>query len=210
MYYKEWSNLLNGLIFLIREVCFTNILKEMWNTTYDSLSSFLAHYKSLEKANSLFSLLGLPLLTKKDIDLLIEFPNLGAIRDRIISSIDLRFSMLYDDPLAVFTALTHPFFKCNWIEDEEKKKVCKIQFKQLLSDTPDEVDFFLRDPETSIQMLDRYPAIKNLFIKYNTSISSSAPVERLFSQAALFLTVRRNRLSDVLREMLILLKMSLK
>ena len=104
-----------------------------WNTTYDSLSSFFTHYKSLEKANSLFSLLGLPLLTKEDIDLLIEymqvmkslaavldifqgekecflgleivlpllsklkkklkqrvFPNLGAIRDRIISSIDLR------------------------------------------------------------------------------------------------------------------------
>ena len=75
---------------------------------------------------------------------------------------------------------------------------------------PDEVDFFLRDPETSIEMLDRYPAIKNLFIKYNTAIPSSAPVERLFSQAALVLTVRRNRLSDILLEMLILLKMSFK
>jgi hypothetical protein len=107
-----------------------------WNTTFDSLSSFLTHYKSLDKANTLFSLLGLPLLlglTKEDVELLIEymlvmkplaavldifqgekecflglgvvlpllsklkkqlkqrvFPNLGAIRDRIISSIDLR------------------------------------------------------------------------------------------------------------------------
>jgi hypothetical protein len=143
---------------------------------------------------------------------------------------------LFDDQLAVFAALTHPFFKSNWIEDEEKKRDCKIQLKQLLSDTvspvsdkssasltedflnfspsdlakPDEVDFFLRDPETSIEMLDRYPAIKNLFIKYNTAIPSSAPVERLFSQAALVLTVRRNRLSDILLEMLILLKMSFK
>ncbi|KZS03109.1 Uncharacterized protein APZ42_034240 [Daphnia magna] len=74
----------------------------------------------------------------------------------------------------------------------------------------DEVDFFLRDPETSIEMLDRYPAIKNLFIKYNTAIPSSAPVGRLFSQAALVLTVRRKRHSDVLLEMLILLKMSFK
>ena len=104
-----------------------------WNTTFDSLSSFLTHYKSLDKANTLFSLLGLPLLTKEDVELLIEymlvmkplaavldifqgekecflglgvvlpllsklkkqlkqrvFTNLGAIRDRIISSIDLR------------------------------------------------------------------------------------------------------------------------
>ena len=75
---------------------------------------------------------------------------------------------------------------------------------------PDEVDFFLRDPETDMEMLNRYPAIKKLFIKYNTAIPSSAPVERLFSQAALVLTVRRNRLSDILLEMLILLKMSFK
>ncbi|KZS05661.1 Uncharacterized protein APZ42_031085 [Daphnia magna] len=137
------------------------------------------------------------------------FPNLGAIRDRIISSTDLR---LDDDPLAVFAALTHPFFKCLWIEDKEKKRVCIIQFKQLLSDTVQagRSGFFLRVPETSIEMLDRYPATKNLFIKYNTAIPSSAPVERLFSQAALVLTVRRNRLSDVLLEMLILLKMSFK
>jgi hypothetical protein len=42
---------------------------------------------------------------------------------------------LFDDQLAVFAALTHPFFKSNWIEDEEKKRDCKIQLKQLLSDT---------------------------------------------------------------------------
>ena len=46
-------------------------------------------------------------------------------------------------------------------------------------------------------------------MKYNTSIPTSAPVERLFSQDALVLTVRRNRLSDLLLEMLILLKISL-
>ncbi len=44
-----------------------------WNTTFDSLSSFLTHYKSLDKANTLFSLLGLPLLTKEDVELLIEY-----------------------------------------------------------------------------------------------------------------------------------------
>ena len=55
-------------------------------------------------------------------------------------------------------------------------------------------------------MLDKYPQIKDLFIKFNTTIPTSAPVERLFSQAALVLTVRRNRLHDRLLEILVLLK----
>ena len=45
-----------------------------------------------------------------------------------------------------------------------------------------------RDPEKDIAMLDRYPRIKNIFLKYNTPIPTSA-----FS--AKRLTVRRNHLS---------------
>lgn len=74
----------------------------------------------------------------------------------------------------------------------------------------DEVDMYLRDKDQTIEMLDKYPQIKNLFVKYNTSIPTSAPVERLFSTAAIVLIVRRNRLSDRLLEMLILLKIHLK
>jgi hypothetical protein len=74
----------------------------------------------------------------------------------------------------------------------------------------DEVDFFLRDKDTSIEMPKKYPQIKALFMKYNTSIPTSAPFERLFSITAIVLTVRRNRLSDSLLQMLILLKIFLK
>ncbi len=59
-------------------------------------------------------------------------------------------------------------------------------------------------------MLDRYPQIKKLFINFNTPIPSSAPVERLFSQAAIVLTASHNRLSDQLLEILVLLKIALK
>ena len=135
-------------------------------------------------------------------------------------------------------AATHPFFKCKWMSGEAAKST-KTKLKQLVfeSITPveerdrqsltddflqdednlsekeedfDEVDFFLRDKDTSIEMLNKYPQIKALFMKYNTSIPTSAPVERLFSIAAIVLTVRRNRLSDSLLQMLILLKIFLK
>ena len=75
---------------------------------------------------------------------------------------------------------------------------------------PDELDNYLRDTDTSMSMLNRYPQIKKLFIKFNTAIPSSAPVERLFSQAAIVLTARRNRLSDQLLEILVLLKIARK
>ena len=134
----------------------------------------------------------------------------------------------------MLAALSHPCFKANWMEDPVEKQDAIWKLKELLNDaaTPvvekssaslsedfllfdennsskqEEVDFYLRDPEKDIAMLDRYPQIKNIFLKYNTPIPTSAPVDRLFSQAAVVLTVRRNRLSDLLLEMLILLKIS--
>jgi hypothetical protein len=61
-----------------------------------------------------------------------------------------------------------------------------------------------------MKMLNQYPTIKKLFNKYNPAIPSSVPVERLFSQAALVITVRRNRLPEILLEKFLLLKMSFK
>jgi len=64
---------------------------------------------------------------------------------------------------------------------------------------------FLNDKKKELALLDSHPIIKQLFIRYNTCIPSSAPVERLFSTAALVLTKRRNRLSDTLFETLLML-----
>lgn len=44
-----------------------------WNSLYDSLFCFLKNHKSLENANDVLRSLGLPALTKEDIELLSEY-----------------------------------------------------------------------------------------------------------------------------------------
>ena len=135
----------------------------------------------------------------------------------------------------MLAAVTHPHFKSTWV-DKTKELEVRIKLKNLFTDAvtpvieksteslaydfvnfsrvsntspPDEVNNYLNDNDCSLAMLDSYPRIRELFIKYNSAIPSSAAVERLFSQGSLVLTLKRNSLSDSLLEMLLLLKISL-
>ena len=48
----------------------------------------------------------------------------------------------------------------------------------------------------TVDCLQKYPAMKELLIKHNTALPSSAPVERLFSLGNLVLMPKCNKLND--------------
>lgn len=57
-----------------------------------------------------------------------------------------------------------------------------------------------------MECLSKYPAVKETFIKFNTPLPSSAPVERLFSYATMVNLPRSHKLSDELFEKRVVLK----
>ena len=99
-------------------------------------------------------------------------------------------------------------FKCNkssdtffhWSDNEEETSQTQKNITSI------EVLQFLEDPNNNLEALHRYPKIKNVFLKFNTSLTSSSPDERLFSVASIISQGRRGRLNDKNFEKLTLLK----
>uniref|UniRef100_A0A8D0D640 BED-type domain-containing protein n=1 Tax=Sander lucioperca TaxID=283035 RepID=A0A8D0D640_SANLU len=78
--------------------------------------------------------------------------------------------------------------------------------QQTSSSAEEEVQRYLQDPDKSLASLKTYPMIRALFLKCNTTLPSSAPVERLFSQGGLIFTPHRNKMTDKHFEQALLLR----
>jgi len=67
---------------------------------------------------------------------------------------------------------------------------------------------FLKSSNSNIDMLNDFKIFKKLFIKYNTPLPSSAPVEPMFSVGGSVITPQRGHLNDDIIEYQILLKIN--
>lgn len=65
---------------------------------------------------------------------------------------------------------------------------------------------YINDKNKKLSSLFKYDIIKSIYLKYNTTLPSSAPVERIFSTGLEIFTPRRNRLSPKTFEHLLMLK----
>ena len=65
---------------------------------------------------------------------------------------------------------------------------------------------YINSKNTNLDMLNNYPIIKMLFIKYNSILPSSAPVERMFSIATNINKPKLNKLKYTNFTLLVLLK----
>ena len=90
-------------------------------------------------------------------------------------------------------------------KEEEMRKNHPLPFTNLIEL---ECLQFFQDSQDTISIFehDAYPNVYRAFKKFNTSLASSAPVERIFSYGKLIMTDRRTRLSDEMFEKLLVLK----
>lgn len=102
-------------------------------------------------------------------------------------------------------------------EERNTKRVCIKSAKEdeffSFSDEDDisttaesQVADYLKSGAQGMDALHGFPLIKKISLKHNAATPSSAPVERLFSLGKLVFTPKRNRLSDIKFEKLLLLR----
>lgn len=169
--------------------------------------------------------------------------------DIICSNIEKRFATQLTDTFLTVAAISHPFFKTDWIVNDVKKDIGITQFKKAVNEfskisiveddcssevvsnknQPEDVlnnffspwsnksnsnnsaeneilNYFSKSPTKNLTSLNDTPLIKKVFLKYNTPLPSSAPIERIFSVGSAVLTKKRGRMTDANFEKIMMIK----
>ena len=95
------------------------------------------------------------------------------------------------------------------IEEKSKDKIASFfSSKKVRSSSKELIERFLHSDTEELALLNVFPAIKRVFVQSNTTLPSSAPVERLFSHAGELFSRKRCRLSDKNFEQQLLLQLN--
>jgi len=172
-----------------------------------------------------------------------------SLVDIICFNVEKRFETQLTDSFLITAAISHPFFKTDWIKNDVKREIAINQFKNAVNEfsqssnveddsTPeissnknqsDDVlnnffsnwsnktninnsaeneilNYFSKSPTKNLTSLDDTPIIKKVFLKYNTPLPSSAPIERIFSVGSAVLTKKRGKMTDANFEKVMMLK----
>ncbi|XP_067210363.1 uncharacterized protein [Linepithema humile] len=156
----------------------------------------------------------------------------------IQQGLNKRFFTTFEKKELIIASCLHPKFKLNWLTGKKKKLaesyledllgIRSTENSPKTGKSDDHKDFFifeqqrmtegeseeeelqrfLKSKSCKVEMLNDYPKIKKLFVKYNTALPSSASVERMFSVDGSVLTPQRGHLYDDIIEQQILLKIN--
>lgn len=77
---------------------------------------------------------------------------------------------------------------------------------QVVSEHVADAVLYFEQKKKTLDLLNSYPVVKEIFLRYNTTLPSSASVERMFSSGAQILVPRRCNLSDRMFDNLLFLK----
>uniref|UniRef100_A0A3P9H755 HAT C-terminal dimerisation domain-containing protein n=1 Tax=Oryzias latipes TaxID=8090 RepID=A0A3P9H755_ORYLA len=205
-----------------------------WNSFYDAVSRVAEI--PMNELNNLCNKLGIKCFNEKEYQFMHEYciamkpltaaldilqgdecpygallPTLEILMMKSLSLKDLLTKMTADLP-DVIVKVSGDSDKTDNVPNKVATPVTGMEFFEFESEPEDcysadqEVMNYLSSGGFELDTLSNFPAVKKVFLKYNTPTPSSAPVERLFSLGGLVLTPRRNRLSDSRFEKLLLMR----
>uniref|UniRef100_T1IRW0 HAT C-terminal dimerisation domain-containing protein n=1 Tax=Strigamia maritima TaxID=126957 RepID=T1IRW0_STRMM len=158
-----------------------------WNSYYNAISKIRKIPDSQLK--EICSQLKAPQFTKPELDFLNEYLD---VMKCLATALDLMQGEQNSFLGMLLPTIITIKIRLQTMKPKLKKKLIVqnlFLFKRntnVLLPASTELDQYLSDPGTDLCILQKYPSLKKIFLRYNTAITSSAPVERLLSSGKLF------------------------